>query len=405
MANGNNQGMDAYQLNMMARQTIVRDSVIRKQTIFSKTFDPAVERNVEIAPRYAGFILGFWINIRANYAVGAAGSALTKTPFGPANLLKEIRFDDLSNNTRVQTTGWHLALLDGARANRPYLSSAALEDGSIAAQAYPIDFRDDDSSLISAPVSIAQSANADVAMTYFMPLAYSDQDLTGGIFAAVNNATARMLLTLNDQSVQARTQAGGSDAVFVTADAATQPTDVTVGTFTVEVTQVYYDNLPRSEQGYILPVLDMGTYYDIKNTAVSSITANQDFPIAYSNYRDFLSTICVYRNRAAASGAQGFINAGDINQWKLETANFTNMFNLDPRYINAQTRQTLGAGMPEGVYYFPSRNKPVSTQTFGNTNIVLNAQDVQADAAVLVGYESFFRAGTVGLASGLTPAG
>src|SRR5690606_38909667 len=252
------QQAQAYQVNLAARQMIVRNAVIRRQQIFAGTVDPATQWNVEIAPRYAGFILGCIVNIRRNVDVAAAtGTALTKTPFGSANLLSQVRFDDLSNNTRIQTTGWHLKLLDSARGGQRYLVN---RDNTIAAGVnYPVDSFQHDNSLVYSPTAIAQGANSDVAFTYYVPIAYSEQDLTGGIFAAVNNATARLLLTLNRDFVQARTLTAGGDAGYVTAASGTAPADVTVSPFEIEVYQVYYDNLPRSDKGYILPVIDMGT--------------------------------------------------------------------------------------------------------------------------------------------------
>lgn len=372
----------ARQANMLARQLVTGSAVKRTQQIYSRTVNAANENVLQIQPRYAGLLLGFYVTVQANIAVGAMGTPLTKTPFGPLNLVNQFRFDDLNNNTRIQTTGWHVGLLNSMRAGAPYLACRTNT-------AYPVDFGRSFATLFNAPDSIAAGANADIAATYFIPISYSQQDLRGAIYLGVVNATAQLQITLNNSPTSARTQAGGSNSVYVTADSVTAPASVTLGNVTVEVWQCYYDMLPQSQNGLVLPVMDLATIYDIKNTSFTGITANQDFPMPYSNFRDFLGTYVVYRNRAAATGAVAFANEADINRFKLESANYTNIWEVEPRIAGAWARQTVEDDLPLGVYYFPSREKPVSTVQQGNFQLVLNAADVQANAALLVGYESF----------------
>jgi hypothetical protein len=387
--------MTPQQANMAARGLIVGGAVKRTQQIYSKVIDVASENVLQIQPRNVGLILGFIVNIKTNVAVAAStGSALTVTPFGPANLLKNVSFFDLNNNTRINTTGWHLHLLNSARAQSPYLAARTNDT-------YPIDYGNNYPSLIQAGASIAQAANSDVAMTYFVPLAYSDQDLRGAVYANVVNATMNLQLTLNNAAVQARTLQGSSDAVYVTANGSTPVANVTVGNFTVEVYQVYYDQLPEGQNGVVLPLLDLSTVYELKNTAIPGIVANQDFPLPYSNFRDFLSTFAIYRNRPMTNN--GFANESDIAYWALESANYTNVFKVAPKYAAAWGRQTVEDDFPLGVYYVPTRSKPISTVQYGNMNLVLNAADVQTDAAVLIGYEAFALVNIIGQAGSLAP--
>ena len=87
MANNNSQQqMDATQLNALARQAITRQAVIRRQVIFSESLDITARRRVDIPPLFAGFIVGFIVNVRTNIQVAGGGTPLTKTPFGPANM-------------------------------------------------------------------------------------------------------------------------------------------------------------------------------------------------------------------------------------------------------------------------------------------------------------------------------
>lgn len=400
MANKNGQaqnGMTPAQANSMARGLIVSSAVKRTQSIFAQTVNVANENVLNIQPRNVGLILGFIVRIKTNVAVAAAtGTALTATPFGPANLLSKANFTDLNNNTRVNTTGWHLHSVNSARAGSPYL--AARTNSS-----YPIAYGNYYTDLVQADASIAQDANSDVGMTYFVPLAYSEQDLRGAVYANVVNATMNLQLTLNNAIVQARTVAAGSDAVYTTAASGTPPADVTVGNFEVEVYQVYYDQLPQGPNGVVLPLLDLSTIYELKNTTVQGMVANQDFPIAYSNFRDFLSTFVIYRNREAVTDG-GFSRQADIASWALETANYTNLFKVDPDIAGSWGRQAVGDDFARGMYYINTRSKPIATQQYGNMNLVLDAADVQSGAAALVGYEAFALTNMIGQAQGLAPA-
>jgi hypothetical protein len=396
--NGN--GISPVQANQMARNMLVSGAVKRTQQIFSQTVDLSQRNVLDIQPRNAGLVLGFIVNIVAPYSVALGGTPLTRTPFGPTNLLKRVSFFDLNNNTRIQTAGWHLHAVNSARAEKPYGSVDTFTDLPVA---YGKKFR----TILDAPATIAAEASGTAAATYFVPLAYSDQDLRGAIYMNVVNATANLQLTLNDGAVQARSLSGWSDAVFCTADGSTPPAGVTEGNVTVEVYQVYYDQLPRGEQGVILPLLDLSTIYEIKNTTMQGVVQNQDFPIPYSNFRDFLSTFAVYRNRVNATGSPdsvGFQNVDDIAKWKLESANFTNVFDVGEKYAGLWGRNTFQADPALGVYYFPTRNKPITTQTFGNMNLILNANNVQTNAAVLIGYEAFGLSNVIMQASGLAPA-
>lgn len=383
------------QANLMARNAIVGSAVKRTQQIFSTTQDVSSSAVLNIAPRNVGLILGFIVQVSANVAVAGGGTPLTLTPFGSWNLLSQVNYTDLQNNVRINTTGWHIGMLNSARSSRPYLGVQSFDS-------YPAGFGNYWPTLGSAAASIAAAANSDVDFTYYIPLAYSDDDLRGSVYGGVVNATQNLQLTLNANAVQARTQQGSTDAIYYTADSGTAPASVTVGNYTVTVYQVYYDQLPVGKNGIILPALDISTIYELKNTSVGSVVANQDYPIPYSNFRDFLSTVAVYRNKPAT--ADEFMANSDINYLALESANYTNLFKVGPDIASAWARQVIGTDPPLGVFYIPTRAKPISTVQFGNMNLVFNCADVQANAAFLIGYEDFALQNIIGNAQGLPPS-
>jgi hypothetical protein len=155
------------------------------------------------------------------------------------------------------------------------------------------------------------------------------------------------------------------------------------------------DQVPQSGGAPILPALDLSTVYELKNTNFASITPNNEFPLQYSNFRQYLSTITVFYNGTArATGA-------DVIYWSLQSANYTNIWKKDPSLIAMQTRNIIGADMPPGVYYFSSRGRPISTNQYGNMQLILNASTAGPTAYINVGYEDFALVNTIQQAGSL----
>jgi hypothetical protein len=99
-----------------------------------------------------------------------------------------------------------------------------------------------------------------------------------------------------------------------------------LNTFTITVHQNFLDQLPIGKQGPILPALDIGTAYLLNNTTVTGIVANQDNPIPYANFRDFMSTTVIYDNFGYVTAPIG----SDMNYFTLQSANYTNILKYDP---------------------------------------------------------------------------
>ena len=162
--------------------------------------------------------------------------------------------------------------------------------------------------------------------------------------------------------------------------------------------QSYLDQLPVGQNGIVLPILDLATIYELKNTAVTAVVANQDFPIQYANFRDFISTTMIYVN-TQSTGARGV--GADINYLALQSANFTNIWKKEPGLVALETRNHIQADMPPGVYYFDSRNKPISTTQYGNMQLILNASTANTGAYALMGFEDFALVQTLNMAGSL----
>lgn len=371
------QQADPHALNMMARSAVLANSVEMTQQIYSNVITPASQNIVNIAPRNVGLIKGFLVEVVATIA-NPTGATANLTDFNAANILSNISFTDLNNNIRINTAGWHLAFLASAKSRRVFGSSVATDS--------PIKYGSN-WTVIAANATIAASGTGTVTMLYWVPLAYSDDDLRGAVYANVVNATMNLQLTINPQIGVA---SGDSTLAVYTGNPAT------CSSAAIKVWQVYLDQLPIGKSGPILPLFDLSTVYELKNTNFTGLSSGQDFPMPYANFRNFLSTFVVYNNGGTRT------NGSDLNYWALQSANFTNIFQVSPRVAALRSRREITTDFPLGTYYFGHRAKPINTVQYGNMQLVANpAGTVNAGAQFLVGYEAFALANTISGAGSL----
>lgn len=403
------QQISPQQLNSLAAQLILGQAVEMQQQIFSQSFTPSTQNVVNIIPRNVGLIKGFLIDITATLT-NTGANAIHPTDFNVANLLSQISFTDLNNNTRIQTTGWLLNLINSVKGRRPY-GSAIIgaptypgvantgEDSPInygsnwtaLANGFPAD------GVLDAVSGSTPGEHATLTMRYYVPLAYSDRDLRGAVYANVVNSTMNLQLTINPTPVVLST----ADTLSAIACGSSSVAGV-LSAVSISVYQIYLDQLPRNTQNGapVLPILDLSTIYELKNTAVSGLTSGTDFPVQYPNFRDFLSTIAVFSPDGLARNV-----GSDINYWALQSANFTNIWKLPPQLVAMKTRQILGCDLPPGVYYFSSRNRPISTTQYGNMELILNSYGtVGAGAYLQIGWEDFALVNTLTQAGSLPAA-
>lgn len=375
--------------NLANRQAVVQSSLKKQQQIFSETFAPTSKTVLNIQPRYAGLILGFYVDVRATLTIGT--NNYLRTQFGAANFIQQIRFDDLSSNTRIQTTGWHLNAINSAKNGEPFMAVRTINTD------YPVGYGEVFTADIATAPATLTTAGATVAMLFWVPLAYSEVDLRGAMWANVVNATANLQLQMatSAQAFAAHT-ADPTSAVY---QADSTGATGAISSYTITVHQVYYDQLPTDQRGnQLLPVIDLSTLYMLINTTVSGMVTNADYPIPYANFRSFLSTVVIYDNQSG-----GVYNAAgtDISFWELQTANFTNIFKYPSWFPGVFARDAIGDDFPLGMYYFDTRKKPINTIQFGNQQLILNPKGtVNTGASALVGWEMFAITNTlVGAAS------
>lgn len=393
MQSAQSQQQSLTQLNMSARQAILSRALEMKQLIFSQTIaTPGIGNNViTVPPRNVGLIKGFYVEITGTMTE-TAGHNITPTEFNVANFLSNVTFYDLNNNLRINSPGWHLHLLNSVKKRRPFVSAFTTDN--------PCGFGSNmgANNWIYNPGTLNSggTASGPVRMLYWVPLAYSDRDLRGAVYANVVNATLQLVLTLNPTPFIS-TASDNTFAMYTTSAAGVG----VLSAVTINVYQVYFDQLPQVQgKGPFLPILDLSTIYELKSTSLTGMTTNQDFPIPYSNFREFISTIILYDNGAPP------LNPGtDINYIALQSANFTNIFKIDPYLNSMETREDVQDDFPIGTYYISHRKRPLSTVQYGNLELIINpAGAVNAGAQIITAYEDFAIVNSV-TGAGSLPAG
>lgn len=366
-------------INRAQRMAVLHTSIEMTQQIFSQQLQ-AGQLQVNIAPRNVGLVKKFIINVQGT-ANNTGGANALLSDFGLSNILSQVVFTDLNNNVRVQTAGWHLALLQALKNQWPMTSALLLT----ALQEFSGDMGAA-WNVIVAPNNFATGTSQPFSMWFEVPLAYSDDDLRGAVYMNVVNAVAQLTLNINPNPFVA----AATDSTL----ACWKGSAGNVSAVTVTVYQVYLDQLPVAKNGQpILPALDLSTVYELKNTTFGPFTASQDNPMPYANFRDFLSTFMIYNSNPAADA--GRVVGGDINYLALQSANFTNIWKISPLLAALKTRLMLAMDLSHGMYYFSSRRKPISTTTFGNMQLINNPITAAAGNYTLIGYEDFANVNTL----------
>lgn len=379
------QQANPWQINLAQRQQVLRQSVKRKQQIASTTFNPA-NGNIYVCNNIlpVGLILRFIVEVSATFAeLGSGTTALTD--FGASNVFSNVQFTDLQNNQRHNTSGLQLNLLSSMKDSMPMNSalSYAQETANFGAH-WPI-------ATATAPTTSATGA---VKTTFEIPIAYSDDDLRGAIYANVVSNQMNIQFTVNPNAAPA----AGDDtfAVFYGSGASS------ISSITITIYQEYLDNLPAGKNGLVLPQLDISTLYQLQFTNFTNIPANQDFFMQYTNFRRFMSITGIYNSTGTVGGR---LTGGDINYWALVSANLTYIYKFDPFEAARLTRRILGTDPPPGTYYFPSRKHPINTLATGNMQLDLNPSVAGGSAYWYQMWEFFAQQNTLTQAGSLPANG
>lgn len=327
--------------------------------------------------RNVGLVKRLVVRFKATVTAGAT-STQTLTKLGLANFISNVTFFDLGNNQRINSTGWHLTAVASAK-RRKVFGAAVTTDT-------PLGYGNNNNRIMYAPASISATTSSEIDFQLEIPFVKNDTDLRGAIYADVTQASMQVQITLNPNMFVSSTadptlavyQSAGSDLASLSG-------------LTVQMYQNYLDQLPRAPNGApILPQLDLGTAYLLNNTASGLPVANQDNGAAFVNARTYESVTFVYDNNGTLN-----VNGTDLNYVQLQSANFTNILNLDGKMLGLMDRNIIADDFPAGMYYLDFRHRPVDTNQFGNMQLVINPSSVGGSGAVILyGWEAF---GIIGL--------
>jgi hypothetical protein len=381
--------MTPQQQDAIATRAILASAVDRIQNVATQQVFPASNPQLLIQPINVGLIKRFIIVVTGHIANSGA-VPISLTDYGLANIFGQggVQYIDLNNYLRVNTSGAHLSQLSSAKRRRSF--AATVQDdtpGSITPTFL--------SKMLNVPPAywgvfqgnqtIAGGASGAFRAVFELPLAYTDDDFRGAIWANVLNAVQQLTLTFNQQAVTA----DPSDDTFAVyhgaAGAAGSITDAVVTVY-----QEYLDQLPKAQgpNGVttILPALSLSTVYELKSTIFTNIPPNQEFFIPYANQRSFISTFATFNNDGTAAGRTP---GTDVNYWALVSANSTYIWKLDPLTCAQRSREHLTTDNPYGTYYFPTRRHNLATLQFGNLQLTLNALNSTPAGYVNVMWEDF----------------
>lgn len=387
--------MTPQQVNAIQRSLVLKNAVEMIQSVASVTLaGPIAQGNnvVNFNPRNVGLVKRFILEVTGTATANTSTS--TATVYGLSKLLSNVQFIDLNNNTRINTDGLHLTVLKQVKAREVALS------------AMPITTVQTDAMIAGQFVASGSSPNFPVIVyplpttgglafraVYEIPLAYSDDDLRGAIYLNLINTQSVVSITLNVNAFSANAATDTTGSVWTSGAVAPG----TMTNVTLNLYQVYLDQLPVGNGGVVLPTLDLSTVYELKQTNLTGQSVTQDFPYPYANFRDFLSTLVMWNSTGATAGLK---NGSDVAYWALQSANFTNLWKIDPLLAAQRFREIVGSDLPLGTYYFSHRKKPLSTIQYGNLELILNASTLTAGASYQNVYVEDFA-----LVNALTQAG
>lgn len=390
--NGAGGPQNTAQMDSAITQMILAQSLDMLQATgpsFTPAFSATVPVQMVTQLRPVGLIKRLYVECAGTITAGDHGSVLTT--LGLANILSNVTLYDLANNVRINTTGWHLHYIASCRRQYPFASAIATNDVCGLGNNFRVNGVYNATAGLSSATQVAAKGTLSASTAYQfkfiyeIPLAYSDKDMHGSIYANTTSANIQLSMTLNPNFVIG---AAATDATLgVVKDASGTVVGTTLSNLTFTVYQNYLDQLPADNKGnVILPPLSMATAYMLNNTFYTGLSQGQGQPISYANQRNFLSTIIIYDNGGTLNVND---SAFDVQMFQLETANLTNIFQIDEQLAAVLTRNKLWVDVAPGMYYFDHRLKPISTIQYGNQQLVVTPQTTpNTGAQLLVGFEA-----------------
>ena len=118
---GGKGGANIQQVDAQITNLILQVGEDMTQPIASGTIVPNGNNNtVNIPMRQVGYTRGFIVKITAAFKNTDTSVDATLTEFGAANIISNFTVTDLDNYQRINTSGWHMAMLNTAKEGWPF---------------------------------------------------------------------------------------------------------------------------------------------------------------------------------------------------------------------------------------------------------------------------------------------
>jgi hypothetical protein len=355
---------------------------------------------INITPRNVGLLKGFYVEYSCQIKNTNASVAVTPTVFGPLNVFSNVQFTDLQNNVRINCPAYQLGFLNTLKQKNPFgtaflnstVDNPTKYGANTTATVQGVAGVD---TVWNAPTTIASGATGVVTGVLWVPIAYSDHDFRGAIYANVINGQMNLQFTVSSTPGYVT----GGDQILAMYGPADSATTVQILNTSMVVTQVYMDQLPIDPRSGlpILPQRDLATIYELKQTTFTGAVPNNDFPMQYPNFRDVLSSLIILDSLSTP------VSVPQVTSYfSLQAANSTNIFKRSASLNAAITRNIMGFDLPLGAAYFSYRGKPLSTTQYGNLQLIYNPNsNWNTNYAIYHCWESFASIATITQAGSL----
>lgn len=354
---------------------LIRSQAIEMRTQLAPvTLSPTVNnagQQVNFTPRNVGLVKGFFVEFSAQIKNTNASAAITPTALNVANLFSNITLIDLQNTVRINCPGYQICFLNSVKHKAPFAAAELTT-----AVDTPVKYGANSTATVqsvaatdtvwSATSSIAAGATGVVTGFMWIPLAYSDHDYRGAVYANVINGQMSLQFTVNSTPGFV----SGGDQMLTMYGTADSATTVQILNTNILVTQVYMDQLPVDPKTglALLPQRDISTIYELKNTTFTGAVSGNDFPMQYPNFREMISSMVLFDPLTSA-----ILSLPNIaNYFSLQAANSTNIFKQTGSLSQALARNIMGTDFPIGIGYWSYRGKPLSTTQYGNLQLIFN---------------------------------
>ncbi len=369
------------QSNMQARQVVLATAERMNQNIGTMNAQlngtPASLNGVATMRQRlfnVGLITSLDLDVTVSLNITAATALAKRAPW---NLFSAIRVKDFDGTDRINATGYQIWANRGIRTRLPHMLTYALNPPAVDdGQVYQ---------LVVAPTAIGN--NQTLKFRLRVPVCYDpENDLTGALLAQATTGELYLECDLNPSVFGV-----DEDGVYTTGAG-------TINSVAVRVVQNYLAPAGVGNQ-IVLPLLDVNTVYELNGSLMtnSDINANLEKLINIPNYRTVLSVMTEYVNG-------GVLNAGtDLTQLRWLIGGNLPLRTYTPNDLVAEVRGHLGWDLPEGTYYMSTRFKPIDTSLYGNVQIGITPNNVQAGNTYMRPLiESFYPKGAVlsGLSQG-----